>query len=125
MRTRFGYGSRPACDSSPPSPSTPALRAGRRRCSSTFAERGSAAISAVLAQHDINAPAGSFYAYEASRRLGLPEGGGVRIGLAPYNTAADVDRLVDVLATTLHQPPLTGAPNEQAPSRFGLVTTDH
>jgi cysteine desulfurase family protein (TIGR01976 family) len=69
----------------------------------TFAERGSAAISTVLAQHDINAPAGSFYAYEASRRLGLPEDGGVRIGLAPYNTAADVDRLIDVLATTLDQ----------------------
>ena len=71
----------------------------------TFAERGSAAISTVLAQHDINAPAGSFYAYEASRRLGLPEDGGVRIGLAPYNTAADVDRLIDVLATTLDQRP--------------------
>ncbi|HEY6577237.1 MAG TPA: cysteine desulfurase-like protein [Mycobacterium sp.] len=71
----------------------------------TFAERGSAAISTVLAQHDINAPAGSFYAYEASRRLGLPEDGGVRIGLAPYNTAADVDRLIDVLATTLDECP--------------------
>ena len=71
----------------------------------TFAERGSAAISTVLAQHDINAPAGSFYAYEASRRLGLPEGGGVRIGLAPYNTADDVDRLIDVLATTLTEHP--------------------
>ena len=71
----------------------------------TFAERGSAAISAVLAQHDINAPAGSFYAYEASRVLGLPEDGGVRVGLAPYNTAADVDRLIDVLATTLDQRP--------------------
>jgi cysteine desulfurase family protein (TIGR01976 family) len=71
----------------------------------TFAEHRSAAISAVLAQHDINAPAGSFYAYEASRRLGLPEDGGVRIGLAPYNTAADVDRLVDVLATTIDQRP--------------------
>jgi cysteine desulfurase family protein (TIGR01976 family) len=71
----------------------------------TFAERRSAAISAVLAQHDINAPAGSFYAYEASRRLGLPEDGGVRIGLAPYNTADDVDRLIDVLATTLTERP--------------------
>jgi cysteine desulfurase family protein (TIGR01976 family) len=71
----------------------------------TFAERGSAAISTVLAQHDINAPAGSFYAYEASGRLGLPEDGGVRIGLAPYNTADDVDRLIDVLATTLAERP--------------------
>ena len=65
-----------------------------RRCLLTFAGHQAAAISAVLAQHDINAPAGSFYAYEASRRLGLGEAGGVRIGLAPYNTAADVDRLI-------------------------------
>ena len=67
----------------------------------TFGEHQAAAISAVLAQHAINAPAGSFYAYEASRRLGLGEAGGVRIGLAPYNTAADVDRLIGVLAATL------------------------
>jgi selenocysteine lyase/cysteine desulfurase len=67
----------------------------------TIAEHKAAAISTVLAQHDINAPAGSFYAYETSRRLGLGEAGGVRIGLAPYNTAADVDRLIDVLAATL------------------------
>lgn len=67
----------------------------------TIAGHETAAISAVLAQHDINAPAGSFYAYEASRRLGLGEAGGVRIGLAPYNTADDVDRLIGVLTATL------------------------
>jgi cysteine desulfurase family protein (TIGR01976 family) len=67
----------------------------------TVAGRDAAALSAVLAQHDINAPAGSFYAYEPSRRLGLGEAGGVRIGLAPYNNADDVDRLVSVLAATL------------------------
>jgi selenocysteine lyase/cysteine desulfurase len=66
-----------------------------------LAGRGAAAISGVLAQHDINAPAGSFYAYEASRWLGLGEAGGVRIGLASYNTAHDVDRLIRVLAKTL------------------------
>ena len=53
----------------------------------TFAGRGSAAISAELARRGVNAPAGSFYAYEAARRLGLGEAGGLRIGLAPYNTA--------------------------------------
>jgi len=67
----------------------------------TFAGRDAAAISGALAQHDINAPAGSFYAYEASRWLGLGEAGGVRIGLAPYNTEDDVDRLIRVLAKTL------------------------
>ncbi|HEV7421821.1 MAG TPA: cysteine desulfurase-like protein [Mycobacterium sp.] len=69
----------------------------------TFAEQGAAAISAVLARDDINAPAGSFYAYEASRRLGLGEAGGVRIGLAPYSTADDVDRLIRVLAEALDE----------------------
>ena len=67
----------------------------------TIAGHEAASISAVLAQHDINAPAGSFYAYEASRRLGLGEAGGVRIGLAPYNAADDVDRLIRILTTHL------------------------
>jgi selenocysteine lyase/cysteine desulfurase len=67
----------------------------------TVAGRDAAAVSAVLAHHEINAPAGSFYAYEASRRLGLGEAGGVRIGLAPYNNADDVDRLTSVLAALL------------------------
>lgn len=67
----------------------------------TVAGRDAAAVGAALAQHDINAPAGSFYAYEASRRLGLGEAGGVRIGLAPYNTAEDVDRLAGAMATIL------------------------
>lgn len=67
----------------------------------TVTGRDPAAIGAALAQQDINAPAGSFYAYEASRRLGLGEAGGVRIGLAPYNTAEDVDRLTAALAAIL------------------------
>jgi cysteine desulfurase family protein (TIGR01976 family) len=67
----------------------------------TIAGRDAAAVSEVLAQHDINAPAGSFYAYEASKRLELGEAGGVRIGLAPYNTRADVDRLIRALAAVL------------------------
>jgi cysteine desulfurase family protein (TIGR01976 family) len=67
----------------------------------TFAGRDAAAISTELAKHHINAPAGSFYAYEASRRLGLGDAGGLRIGLAPYNTSDDVDRLIRVLAAAL------------------------
>ena len=42
----------------------------------------------------VNAPASSFYAIEASRRLGLGEDGAVRVGLAAYSTAEDVDRLL-------------------------------
>jgi len=47
-----------------------------------------------LAECGVNAPAGSFYAYETVRHLGLGDVGGLRIGLAPYNDDADVDRLL-------------------------------
>jgi cysteine desulfurase family protein (TIGR01976 family) len=50
-----------------------------------------------LGERGVNAPAGSFYAIEASRHLGLGDAGALRIGLAPYNTADDVDRLLDGL----------------------------
>ncbi len=63
----------------------------------TFTGHDPAEISAFLAERDINAPAGSFYALEAARHLGLGAAGGVRIGLAPYNDANDVDRLIDAL----------------------------
>lgn len=53
---------------------------------------------AFLAERGVNAPAGSFYALEASRRLGLGDGGALRIGLAPYVDDADVDRLMEGLA---------------------------
>lgn len=51
-----------------------------------------------LAKLGVNAPAGAFYALEPSRRLGLGDNGGVRVGLAPYNNVEDVDRLLDGLA---------------------------
>ncbi|MGH3990455.1 MAG: hypothetical protein ACRDTZ_24525, partial [Pseudonocardiaceae bacterium] len=47
-----------------------------------------------LAEQGVNAPAGSFYALEAVRWLGLGDGGAVRAGLAPYTDEGDVDRLV-------------------------------
>lgn len=50
-----------------------------------------------LAVLGVNAPAGSFYALECSRRLGLGDGGAVRAGIAPYTDEADVDRLLDAL----------------------------
>lgn len=51
-------------------------------------------VSRRLAERGVNAPAGSFYALEASRALGLGEAGAVRAGLAPYSTVDDVDRLL-------------------------------
>ncbi|KGJ77467.1 cysteine desulfurase [Cryobacterium roopkundense] len=60
----------------------------------TFAGKSAADASHALFERKILAPAGSFYAIEASRHLGLGDEGGLRIGLAPYNTAADVERLL-------------------------------
>ncbi|MFF4746656.1 cysteine desulfurase-like protein [Streptomyces chengbuensis] len=54
-----------------------------------------------LAARGIHAPSGSFYAVEASRRLGLGDTGGLRVGLAPYSNAEDVDRLVTGLSEFL------------------------
>jgi cysteine desulfurase family protein (TIGR01976 family) len=47
-----------------------------------------------LAGQRVNAPAGSFYAIEAARHLGLGDAGAVRAGIAPYTSEDDVDRLV-------------------------------
>lgn len=57
----------------------------------------SADLSRGLARAGVNAPAGHFYAIEASRRLGLGDVGAVRTGLAPYTNADDVDRLVEAV----------------------------
>jgi cysteine desulfurase family protein (TIGR01976 family) len=54
-----------------------------------------------LAEQGVNAPAGSFYAYEPARRLGLDSSGALRVGLAPYTDDSDVDRLLDALAKFL------------------------
>jgi cysteine desulfurase family protein (TIGR01976 family) len=63
----------------------------------TFPGRSSANAYRFLADQDILAPAGSFYAYEAFRRLNLDDSAALRIGLAPYNNDDDVDRLLAAL----------------------------
>jgi cysteine desulfurase family protein (TIGR01976 family) len=68
----------------------------------TFDRHDEAEAYRFLAERGVNAPAGSFYAPEASRQLGLGDRGGLRIGLAPYNTVADADRLLAGLADFLH-----------------------
>lgn len=55
-----------------------------------------------LASRDVLAPAGSFYAYEPFRRLGLTDA--LRVGLAPYTDADDVARLLDGLRAFLASP---------------------
>ncbi|GGT26619.1 cysteine desulfurase-like protein [Streptomyces griseoviridis] len=75
-------------------------RAGRRTPTLLFTVAGHrpAEVSRRLAGHGVDAPAGSFYAVEAARALGLGDEGGVRVGLAPYSSAEDVDRLLEALA---------------------------
>lgn len=54
-------------------------------------------VVAGLLRHGIVAQSGDFYAQRACDVLGFDHEGAVRIGLAPYNTAADIDRLLHAL----------------------------
>ena len=63
----------------------------------SFEGQDSQQVRTALAERNINAPAACFYAIEASRVLGLGDAGALRIGLAPYNSDEDVDRLLDAL----------------------------
>jgi cysteine desulfurase family protein (TIGR01976 family) len=76
-------------------------RAGHRTSTLLFDLPGvePAQVAAQLAEVGVLAPAGSFYALEASRHLGLGDQGAVRVGLAPYNDDSDVDRLLAGLAS--------------------------
>ncbi|WP_182877340.1 cysteine desulfurase-like protein [Microbispora sp. H10670] len=67
-------------------------------------------VSHHLAALGIDTESGTFYAAEASRRLGLGDRGGVRVGLAPYNDDDDIDRLLAGLAAYVgdHVPPALG-----------------
>jgi selenocysteine lyase/cysteine desulfurase len=60
----------------------------------------SAALAERLAERDIAAWHGNYYALEVLRALGLEDrGGALRIGVMHYNTAGEIDRLLDVLAS--------------------------
>ena len=65
----------------------------------TVADLASAAVSRALAEVGVNAPAGSFYAPDCARLLGLADVGGVRAGISLYTDAGDVRRLVDAVAS--------------------------
>ncbi|MBB3052613.1 cysteine desulfurase family protein (TIGR01976 family) [Prauserella isguenensis] len=71
-------------------------RARRRTPTVLFSVDGLAPadVYARLAERGVNAPAGTFYALECSRRLGLGDAGAVRAGIAPYTTESEVQRLV-------------------------------
>jgi cysteine desulfurase family protein (TIGR01976 family) len=74
--------------------------AARRTPTTLFSVAGmpAAQLSGALAARQVNAPAGSFYAVEASRALGLGETGAVRAGLAAYSNDDDVARLLAAVA---------------------------
>lgn len=54
------------------------------------------AAAQYLADRDVLAPAGTFYAWEPARWLGVEAG--LRVGLAPYTDETDVARLLEGLA---------------------------
>ncbi|MEU8825628.1 cysteine desulfurase-like protein [Streptomyces sp. NPDC048636] len=70
----------------------------------TLDGRDTADAYRYLAARGVDAPSGSFYALEPSRRLGLGDTGGLRVGLAPYTSADDVDRLLNGLSDFLNEP---------------------
>ncbi|MHC8421495.1 cysteine desulfurase-like protein [Streptomyces sp. NB004] len=76
-------------------------RAARRTPTLLFTVAGlsPAEVYRRLAERGVDAPAGTFYALEAARHLGLGDEGGVRVGLAPYTSADDVARLLTALAS--------------------------
>ena len=62
----------------------------------SVADLAPAAAAEALAERDIAVWAGNYYALEIMERLGLPDGA-VRVGIVHYNTAEEVDRLLDEL----------------------------
>jgi cysteine desulfurase family protein (TIGR01976 family) len=64
----------------------------------TVSGRTAADAAAELGDRGFAVWHGNYYALEVMRRLGLEPGGAVRVGLVHYNTADEVDRLLDALA---------------------------
>ncbi|THG32581.1 cysteine desulfurase-like protein [Glaciibacter flavus] len=67
----------------------------------TFESVPAAELYRSLVERAILAPSGNFYALEASRLLGLGDTGGLRLGLAPYTTSEEIDRVLAALAELL------------------------
>ena len=65
---------------------------------STFLGLTPEEASTRLAERNIAAWWGDYYAIEVMNRLGLPDGA-LRIGLVHYNTADEVDRVLDAFTS--------------------------
>ena len=62
------------------------------------------AIAEAMDGEGINVWNGNFYALSVTERLGLEEQGGLlRVGLAHYNTQAEIDRLVTAMLTAIQK----------------------
>ena len=64
----------------------------------TVEGRAPRAVAEYLGARDIAVWDGDYYAVEVMERLGLGKAGAVRAGFVHYNTAAEVDRLLEALA---------------------------
>jgi cysteine desulfurase family protein (TIGR01976 family) len=64
----------------------------------TFPGLRSADAARFLAERQVLAPAGFFYASQAQQRLALPDDAALRIGIAAYTTEEDVARLTSGIA---------------------------
>ncbi|QZY27698.1 cysteine desulfurase-like protein [Nocardioides coralli] len=74
-------------------------RAPRRTSTLYFSIAGvePAEVHAALGERQVSISSGHCYAWEPCQRLGLGATGALRVGLAPYNDAEDVDRLLAAL----------------------------
>ena len=69
----------------------------------THPRHRNSALARALGEQGINVWSGHNYAYEVARYLGLDENEGVlRIGLAHYNSAAEVERIVQTLHSLMN-----------------------
>ncbi|UAL30785.1 cysteine desulfurase-like protein [Nocardioides rotundus] len=80
-------------------------RAARRTPTLTFTIAGRDLIegSTFLAERGVSAPSDAFYAHELAQVLALGDDGGMRVGLAPYTSDADVDLLLESLTDWLRR----------------------
>lgn len=95
----------------------------RRRTSTTLISIDGCTDAQVvegLLQRGLVTQSGTFYAHRASERLGLGALGGVRIGLAPYNTEAEIDRLLVALEELVQEHPVASPTAVRQPSSEDL-----
>jgi len=79
----------------------------------TIGDLGADVAAERLAEHGFAVWSGDYYAVEAMNRLGLPDGA-VRVGIVHYNTADEVDRLLEALADSRFAVPTGRVPRSLA-----------